>query len=164
MTARAYQEIHTAKDLYITGNSITQSDGSRTLLIPAGQSVVVGIGFGLIRAQDASKGERLDGVAVAYRVTSNDLASAVGVITRIEQENGSPETTATVASTVSTAFGLTESANFYRSVQDVDTPAYDNDAITQSVSYTYNVTFTADTSDCTVDVHGIGILMTADFA
>jgi hypothetical protein len=164
MTDRAYQTVFTAKDLYMTGKVLTQSDGSRTMYISAGESRTVGITVGLNRAQAVSKGERLDAFSVVYRVVTNDLASAVGVITRNEQVNGATETKATVASTVDTAFGLTESANFYRSVQSVDMPAYDNDAITQSVSYTYNVTFTADTNDCVIDVHGIEVLMTADYA
>lgn len=162
--ALSFQQVATAKDCYITGENISQTNGSSSMAIPAGTTTTVALNFGLPRTTTVNKGDRLDGLAFTYQLSSGTLASITAALTRIVHTDDAPVVTTNIPlNAASPAFTLTAAAAYNRSVTAVTTPAFDNQATTSDVSYSYVLTIVS-TSACVMAVHGIEVLYTSDDA
>lgn len=162
--ALSFQQVCTAKDCLFFGEAISQVSGTANSTIKAGNSMNIALNFGLPRTSTANKGDRLDGLAFTYQLSVGTLASITAALTRIVHTDDAPVVSTNIPlNAASPAFTLTAAAAYNRSVTAVTTPAYDNQATTSDVSYSYVLTLTA-VSDCTLAVHGIEVLYTTDDA
>ncbi len=162
--ALSFQQVATAKDCYITGENISQSSGTANMTLQAGSVTTVALNFGLPRTTTVNKGDRLDGLAFTYQLSSGTLSSITAALTRIVHTDDAPVVNTNIPlNAASPAFTLTSAAAYNRSVTAVTTPAYDNQANTSDVSYSYVLTITA-VSACVMAVHGIEVLYTTDDA
>lgn len=162
--ALSFQQVATAKDCYITGENISQVNGSANMTLQAGTTTTVALNFGLPRTATANKGDRLDGLAFTYQLSSGTLSSITAALSRIVHTDDAPVVTTSIPlNAASPAFTLTAAAAYNRSVTAVTTPAYDNQANTSDVSYSYVLTIVA-VSTCVMAIHGIEVLFTSDDA
>lgn len=160
--ALSLQQQYTAPDLEITGYSITQLDGNRTITIQPADSVTIELRFSLPRSATTGKGSKLVSCALAYNFVSastGDLSAATPTITRIAQVNGIAESqTALTITGTAPAFQLTSAdTNINRPVSSV-TENFDNQATGQSISYLYKVIMTAGATAVDLEIGGVEVV------
>lgn len=150
-----YQQFY---DVYNIRADDLQSTNAMEASIPmiAGKVTDATFRFALPRSADAGAGSTLLSVALNYRISAggaNCMASVVPSLTRYVEQNGVLQSTSAIAVTTAPAAVLSQDTLTTKLVSTVDTPAIDNQAATQTISYLYTVRFTATTA-CTVLIQG----------